>query len=366
MHEPRRDALACEHEARADDKSAGLVDCLIVGAGPAGLTAALYLRRFHRRVFIADAGSSRARNIERSRNFPGFPDGIPGTELLLRLQRQVSELGTTVTQAEITSVDARDGGGFTARADGHTVHARTVLLASGVADQAPLLPGVEEVVRHGLLRQCPICDGHEHTGQRIAVLGDGQHAQREAVFVSHFSRPVSLVSMSKDALRSTPDGELQAALEDGRVRHLAAPLAAVRLQAAPGRPAGDARPHRLATGAVRLLLQDGSAHDFDVLYAALGCRPRSSLAASLGAGLDDAGQVAVDGRCATSVPGVYAAGDVVEGLAQLAVAIGHGAIAATAIHNYCRQTASRRSPSEPLPDPRQVGSSASHHAAGAH
>jgi thioredoxin reductase (NADPH) len=329
MQESQASAAA---ESRPSADHPALLDCLIVGAGPAGLTAALYLRRFHRQVFIADAGNSRARNIERSHNFPGFPDGIAGPELLSRLRRQVSDVGATVTQAEVTEIEARTGGGFTARAGSHTIHARTILLACGVADQAPIVPGMEAVVRAGLLRQCPICDGHEHTGQRIAVLGDGRHAQREAVFISHFSRPVTLVPMGGDSTSATADDEFLSAFEDGRVRRLESPLAGAQLLDE-GKPAASAAP------AVRLSLHDGSAHDFDVLYAALGCRPRSGLAASLGVERDDAGQLVVDGRCSTRVAGVYAAGDVVDALDQLAVAIGHGAIAATAIHNHCRQQA---------------------------
>src|SRR5690606_24793822 len=117
------------------------------GAGPAGLTAALYLRRFHRRVLIADAGNSRARHIERSHNFPGFPDGIPGQELLSRLRKQVADVGGAVTQGEVTRVEARGDQGFTARIGNRAIDARTILLATGVVDQAPVLPGLEQVMR---------------------------------------------------------------------------------------------------------------------------------------------------------------------------------------------------------------------------
>lgn len=295
------------------------------------MTAALYLRRFHRRVFIADAGNSRARHIERSHNFPGFPDGIPGQELLSRLRKQVADVGGSVTQGEVTRIEARGDQGFTARIGNRTIDARTILLATGVVDQAPVLPGLEQVMRRGLLRQCPICDGHEHSGQRIAVLGDGAHARREAVFIAHFSQPVSLVPTNSDGSTDCGDAlasdqEFAAALEDGRVRQLPSPAAMTQLQ---------------PDGSVHLQLQDCSVHAFDVLYAALGCRPRSALAASLGVELDDSGTLRVDSRCATNVPGVYAAGDVVDALDQLSVAIGHGGIAATAIHNHCRRTARR-------------------------
>jgi thioredoxin reductase (NADPH) len=188
---------------------ADLIDCLIVGAGPAGLTAALYLRRFHRRVLVADSGHSRARYIDRSHNFPGFPEGIAGPELLARLRRQVEDVDGSFLDAEITEIQHRGdpGDGFVAHTQAGSIRARTVLIATGIIDKAPVLPGLEQVMRRGLVRQCPICDGHEHTGQRIAVLGDGPHAQREAVFISHFSRPVSLVGLVAGAPADPAESE---------------------------------------------------------------------------------------------------------------------------------------------------------------
>ena len=227
----------------------------------------------------------------------------------------------SILQAEMSSLTAGEDGGFVATLDGREVRSRAVLLATGIVDQAPVLPGLEPVMRRGLLRQCPICDGHQHSGQRIAVLGDGEHAQREALFLSHYSPHVSVVRLTAQALSAEPkDASFAAAAQAQRVVRLDSPVAQARLQ---------------DDGSVALVLQDCSSHVFDILYAALGCRPRSDLALPLGASRDDTGQLQVDRHCRTSVSGLYAAGDVVSGLDQLAVAIGHGAIAATAIHNHC-------------------------------
>ncbi len=298
-------------------------DCLVVGAGPAGLMAAVYLQRYHRSVLVADHGHSRALAIDRSHNFPGFPDGIEGGELLKRMRQQFADLQGRVTDGEATELARCPNGGFSARVGADRVLARTVFIASGVVDTVPALPGIEGLQRSGLVRQCPICDGHEYRDRRIAVLGDGPHAEREVAFIAHYSARVSWIGVEQvppapDADDDAPD---EGAVNDPPAR-LASPAAEVL--AAP-------------EGVVRLRLRDGSVHEFDVLYSALGTRPRSELAAAAGAELDERGAIVVDGHCRTRVEGLYAGGDVVSALDQLTVATGHGAIAATTIHNSLRK-----------------------------
>ena len=289
-------------------------DCLVVGAGPAGLTAALYLRRFLRHVVVADHGHSRALAIERSHNYPAFPQGISGHDLLRRLREQLAGVQGVVTAAEVTTLQRHPQGGFTAQCGGVTLLSRTVLLATGVVDAVPALPGIEQVQQRGLLRQCPICDGYEYRGQRIVVLGDGSHAAREAAFIAHYSPHVAHAGLHHAPAQSQPN-----------VRAL--PALAARAGLAPD-------------GGVRVGLADGSTHDFDVAYAALSAQPRSQLGRALGAEVHAQGNLVIDAHGATCVHGLYAAGDVVSGLDQMAVAAGQGAVAATAIHNLlCMATA---------------------------
>lgn len=101
----------------------------------------------------------------------------------------------TVTAGEVSAL-AHDGeGGFSVMVGGHRLRARQVVLATGVVDNEPPLPGLDALHRCGLLRHCPICDGHEHSGQRILVLGDGAHARAEAAFLAHYSPHVTLVGV---------------------------------------------------------------------------------------------------------------------------------------------------------------------------
>jgi thioredoxin reductase (NADPH) len=299
------------------------LDALIIGAGPAGLTAGLYLQRYHRRIAVVDRGGSRAEDIAISHNVPGFPQGIPGRALLGRLRQQLHDTGGQVQEACVDRLVRDDAGaGYTAcLAGGTALRARHVLLATGAKDVWPALQGTEALRARGLLRQCPICDGHEHRGQRIAVLGAGAHGLREALFIRHFSGTLLYIDLHAPAYM--PDADLQRQLDEAGVQRLAG--TALRLQ-----------PVDAEGGGVRIATSDGREHQVDVMYAALGAQPASQLAIALGAEVDALGNLVVDGHGRTSVQGVYAAGDVTAGLDQICVATGQAAIAATAIHNALR------------------------------
>jgi len=155
-------------------------ECLIIGGGPAGLTAAIYLARYRRRVLIADAGSSRAAAIPESHNHPGF-FGISGRELLDRLQRQADLYGVEIRRVTIEMLE-RSAGEFRAYAGSDQMVAHRVLLATGITDNSPALPGLRRAIAEGLVRYCPVCDGYEALDKNIAVVGPLEHAAKEAAF----------------------------------------------------------------------------------------------------------------------------------------------------------------------------------------
>lgn len=291
------------------------VDVLIVGAGPAGLTAATYLARFHRSVRVADGGDPRASWIPVSHNMPGFPAGVTGDAILARMREQALEYGAKIETGRVTELLQR-GQDFTARLSDASVTARAVLLATGVVDHHPPLPGVERAIERGLVRICPICDGYEATGKTVAVLGDGDPGAREAAFLRTYSDRVTLIHVGP------PEALTQrAGLADLGIDVVETPIETVRLE-------GDR---------VTAFCWNGQDHAFDLIYSALGATPNAALARSLGARLAEDGRLEVDLRQRTSVPGLWAAGDVVRGLNQIAVATGEAAIAATDIHNALRR-----------------------------
>jgi thioredoxin reductase (NADPH) len=288
-------------------------DCLIIGAGPAGLSAATYLARYRRDVLCVEAQPSRAAWIPASHNLAGYPDGISGEALLARLREQAAVHGVAPRQARVETLRVIEGG-FEASAGGELLRAARVILATGVLDQHPDFPGMRGATQAGVVRWCPICDAFEVLDQDVAVLGPARSALGHALFLRTYTRSVTLV-----ALGDSPglDADALARLEAAGIELLVEPVI-------------DARP--AAGGGIELSLAGGGQRRFDTLYPMQGCSVQSDLALQVGARCDDKGDIVVDAHQATSVPGLYAAGDVVSAINQIGVAFGHAAVAATAVH----------------------------------
>jgi thioredoxin reductase (NADPH) len=294
-------------------------DCLVVGAGPAGLSAALYLARFHRRVQVLHDGTSRALRIPNTHNVPGFPDGIAGTDLIERMTRHAQEYGAQLREAGVATASRTDDGFVLVTDEGERHAAPGLILATGTClNQIPLPHEQHEAaIRAGILRYCPICDGHEHTGKRIGVVGCDAQGAAEALFLRTYSPEVTLVPRAFAELE-----------QDDRDALAEAGITVVEHSADRFEPTAKAMHVHLAGG--------GGALQFDVIYPALGCRQRTDLAQALGLPVDEAGAVDAHAPYGTTVAGLYCIGDIVDGLDQISVAMGHGAIAATRAHNYLR------------------------------
>lgn len=292
-----------------------LLDCLVVGAGPAGLTAGIILKRFFREVKIVDAGRSRASLIPLSHNYPGFPEGISGNDLLARLKQQLEINGGSVVEGAIHKLERVEDGLFIAETDDARLRARTVLLATGVVDIEPELEGFTAIRDKGLIRYCPICDGAEFTNERIGVIAHGEHGVSECLFIKRFSTNLAMLCTDGDC-------QLDPAQRDRLARE------EIDLIAEKAR-----RLYLDDDQVVHLETVSGEDHEFDVLYCALGTRVRSALGKELGARHTENGNLIVNKHMQTSIEGLYATGDMTNHLSQIAVATGQGAIAATAIHN---------------------------------
>lgn len=292
------------------------LDCIVIGAGPAGLTAAIYLARFRRNFLVLDSGESRAAWIPRSHNHPGFPSGVRGTTLLARMRRQAEAYGARFRSGRAQSLrKARDRFRLSTEAD--EITAAMVILATGVQDNAPPIPGLEEGVSRGLVRICPICDGYEVIGKSVGVIGRDDHGAREAIFLRTWSDEVTFLHVGDAPLPPATIRELKTA----GVEIIRSAIQAVRIER-----------RRI----VAFDLGAGESRSFDAVYSALGVTARVRLAEEAGAELDGSGRLVVGDHQETSVRGLYAAGDVVRGLNQISTACGEGAIAATDVHNRLR------------------------------
>lgn len=309
-----------------------VLDCLVIGGGPAGLTAAIYLGRFRRSVLSVDKGWSRAKWITLTHNLPGFADGISGPDLLARMREQARRYGATLKHGTVEALRRDADGLFLAKVGETEVTARTVLIAAGVVENNPPLHHVAEAVKGGLVRTCPICDGYEAIGKTIAVLGNGEHAAAEALFIRTFSAQVTLL------MPASGDGGLssdtRSALWAAGIAFLPVVVNSVALE---------------TTGVTAVGVADGATHRFDRVYSAFGIVPQSMLAVAADAKVDAANRLFVDGHQETSIPGLFAAGDLVRGLNQIAVAEGEAAIAATAIHNRLARVLARATATAPGP-----------------
>lgn len=293
------------------------LDCLVIGAGPAGLTAAIYLARYRRHFVVMDGGNPRASLIPTSHNLPGFPEGIHGTVLLERMTAQARRYGAPIVKGMVTGLGQDTNGLFVAETGAGPVTARTVLLATGVADRHPNVPDLRGAIQQGLVRYCAVCDGYESMGRRVGVLGRGSSGLGEALFLRTYCSDITLLSFGCPLGLSEVENLRAAA---AGIMSVVEPVVSIAIE----------------SGRVYLRTAHGSDFCFEVMYAEMGSDAHSGLVRPLGTRLDDMGCIPTDEHQHSSTDGLFAAGDVVRSLDQISVAMGEAAIAATAIHNRLR------------------------------
>jgi thioredoxin reductase len=288
-------------------------DTIIVGGGPAGLSAALVLGRCLRRVLVCDSG--RYRN-ERSRALHCFlsRDGVPPAELLARAREQLGPYDSVGhMRAWVSRVD-RIGAGFVVSTDaGDLLNCRTVLVATGVVDELPEIEGIEEFFG-STVHVCPYCDGWEHRGAPIAVFGDGSKSAGLALLLRQWTKDLVLCTHGPSGLGPDDLVRLDAhgiAVHEQLIRRLEG-----------------------ADGCLKsVLFGDGTRLDRQALFFSTGQHPRSALLESLGCRYGEKG-VDCDENGETSIPGVYVAGDVSRDVQLAIIAAAEGARAGLAI-NRC-------------------------------
>lgn len=293
-------------------------DCIVLGGGPGGMTAAIYLARMNRTTLLVDGARSRARLIPRSYNHPGFPGGVKGRDLLARMREQIAEFDVPVAEGEAAGLERTADGFFKMEIGGRPVLGQNLIFATGLEDNMPPFEHAHDLVREGYLRICPICDGYEIAGRPAVVIGATMRAVAEARFLKSFTDTIAIATLG-EALQW--DEETTTALEAEGIEVVDATLTAVT-------KAGDDE--------MDMRFDNGRRFDGVVVYTALGVRPRSQAAAQLGVRLEEDGRINTGPHQETNVEGCFGVGDVVTGLNQLGVAMAHGEVAAVAVHNRLR------------------------------
>lgn len=300
----------------------GVYDCIVIGAGPAGLSAALFLARYRRRVLTFHNSSPRNLYSHGVHGFLGH-HGITPRELLARGRDEVTKHGGLVIEGCVTKaervgdelfrVTTGDAEGSEASA---TFEARRLLLATGLKDLTPDCPGFRDF--YGVtVFHCPDCDGFEVTGKRVAVLGSGRETVGFTLNLLTWTDKLTLITDGRGDELTTEHrsklAEFDIAVMDKRIARLE----------------GDMEEHKLS----RVCFDDDAALECDALFFNLGTIPASNLHEMLGCGLDEeCGLVAVDDEQQTSVAGVYAAGDITPRSQLAVVAAAEGAMAAIHVH----------------------------------
>jgi len=239
---------------------------------------------------------------------------VSGRDLLAQLREQAQRYGAILRRGTVKQL-ARDGdGAFAASTGDATVVAGRVLLATGIVDEKPDLPSMAEFIYRGAVRFCPICDGYEGMDRRIGVLGPLDRAIKKARFLRTYTPDLIVLATSRDIHldKTDRDALLRAGIEP------------------PHEPVADVI---VADDHVTAVMASGMRLQLDILYPAMGAHVRSELAIGLGARANDQQCLIVDAHQRTSVPGLYAAGDVTVDLAQISVGTGQAAVAATDMHH---------------------------------
>lgn len=288
---------------------------MIVGGGPAGLSAAVYLGRFLRETVVIDAGGGRSSGPQINENYLGFPRGIRADKLR-QLGRKQAERFNVKFVAGAVSDATREDDCFTFKGDFGRLRGRTIILANGVTDVWPSFPGVDRYVGKSLF-WCITCDGFRTRGKRVLLIGADDEAATTACQFLNFTDKLLFVatatgesiSISEKQLKSLAEQSI--AVVDGTIEEVRGKL-----------------------GMVSKVVVAGESHKVDLIFSLLGQVPNSQLAAQLGVLLDEGGYVKITDEQRTNVPGVYAAGDLSGPYAhQVSSAVHEGAMAGQAV-NY--------------------------------
>jgi thioredoxin reductase (NADPH) len=300
-------------------------DVVIIGGGPAGLTAGLYLGRANRRVLLLDkdAPGGYIRNIALIENYPGFPDGVPGAQLAAGMVEQARRYGLEAEIAEVTGLEVFSGTRYVGCSRGQGFTTGVVIIAGGSKNKKLGVPGEAELAGRGVF-ECAFCDGGHYADKVVAVCGGGDSGVSEALYMAKIATKVVLIEalpaltaagVLQDRVKAAPNIEVRCGL---------------RVEAISGTEKVEAIEVAADGGGKETIKTDG-------VLVHIGLEPDTGYLEGV-VPLDERGQVIVNGDMETEAPYVLAAGDVRSGSPrQVAAAVGDGAIAGITAERFLQE-----------------------------
>lgn len=299
-------------------------DTVMIGAGPSALAAAVYTTREDIETVIYEKAviGGLAAITDKVDNYPGFPDGIEGMRLAGQLEAQARRFGAKIEFGDVSSLQV-DGDEKVLVVDGEEVRAKTVLIATGSDYNKLGIPGEAEYYGRGV-HYCATCDGAFYRDKRLVVVGGGNSAVQEAIFLTRYSTHIDLLVRSSLRASEILQKDLQKYIGEGKITlHLGTSTDEIKIK-------DDKITEIVGT-------KDGQAVTFeaDGIFIFIGLKPNTSFLDGSGIELDELGLIKTDSRLETNLPGVFASGDVRSGATmQIASAVGEGATAALSIREH--------------------------------
>lgn len=299
-------------------------DLIMIGTGPSALTAAIYTARedIDTVLYEKAAVGGIPAVVDMIDNYPGFPDGIEGTVLAQQMEKQAKRFGAKIEFGDVTKI-RKDGDLIVLTVDEVDIKAKAVLVATGNSNSKLGVPGELEYYGRGV-HYCATCDGAFYRGKRLVVVGGGNSAVQESIYLTRFASHIDMVVRSTVKASEVLQNELKKFIDDGKITvHLGAPTEEI--------VATDGH-----VTSVRVTQNGKSVNiDTDGVFVFVGLMPNTGFLAGSGVELDEQGFIKTDFRLQTNIPGIFASGDVRSGATmQIVSAAGEGATAADSIDEY--------------------------------
>lgn len=291
---------------------------VIIGAGPAGISAALYAARGNMNPLVINNGIGALEKAEKIENYYGLEQPLSGKELYERGISQAEALGVRILDAEVLGISGFDT--FTVKTTAGNFDTVSVILATGGKRSAPKIPGLKEFEGRGV-SYCAVCDAFFYRGKEVAVVGNGEFALHEAEELRNVTQDVTIYTDGKEP-------------EFSREHPIA--VNTMKIQAIEGDDKVSGLLMQSDTAAQDAEAPENSFYPADGVFVALGTAGSTEIARQMGAEITDKGNIKTDEEMATTIPGLFAAGDCTGGLLQVSKAVYEGSMAAISAGKYVR------------------------------